>query len=64
VHDANGRGIESEHVAIVALMAYGGLRRSEFVALDIADFDRGFDTTVHPRVMPAELAEALSAFDA
>lgn len=28
--------------AIVALMAYGGLRRSEIVALDIADFGPGF----------------------
>jgi site-specific recombinase XerC len=28
--------------AIVALLAYGGLRRSEVVALDIADFDPGF----------------------
>jgi len=28
--------------AIVALMAYGGLRRSEVVTLDIADFDPGF----------------------
>jgi integrase len=28
--------------AIVALTAYGGLRRSEVVALDIADFDPGF----------------------
>jgi len=28
--------------AIVALLAYGGLRRSEVVTLDIADFDPGF----------------------
>lgn len=28
--------------AIVALLAYGGLRRSEVVALDIGDFDPGF----------------------
>jgi len=28
--------------AIVALLAYGGLRRSEIVTLDIADFDPGF----------------------
>ncbi len=28
--------------AIVALLAYGGLRRSEVVAFDVADFDPGF----------------------
>jgi integrase/recombinase XerC len=28
--------------AIVALLAYGGLRRSEVVTLDVADFDPGF----------------------
>jgi len=28
--------------AVVALLAYGGLRRSEVVALDVGDFDPGF----------------------
>lgn len=35
-------GLDPRAKAVVALMSYGGLRRSELAALDIGDYDAGF----------------------